>query len=278
MKTLFVSDLDGTLLDAEAHLSRRSAELLNLAVSRGALFTVATARTPATVDVLLEKVDMQLPAIVFTGAALWHFDTRTYSDVKFISRPEVETVCRIFGQFAITPFVYTLSPDEEHILRVYYGSTNPGRVDRKFIEDRSHLKLKRFCVGAQLPANRKDSVVLFYASGAPDVVRVAAEALGSQTGCAVSFYDDIYNPDTALIEVFAPGVSKASAITTLRQRVGADSVVVFGDNLNDVAMFEVADRGVAVANALPAVRDRADEIIGTNTADSVAQCIYEFSQ
>ena len=45
--TLYVSDLDGTLLGADSHLSVASCAMLNEAIAQGALFTVATARTPA---------------------------------------------------------------------------------------------------------------------------------------------------------------------------------------------------------------------------------------
>ncbi|MDE7496728.1 MAG: HAD hydrolase family protein [Muribaculaceae bacterium] len=86
MKTLYVTDLDGTLLDAEGRVSARSAALLNEAIADGAAFTVATARTPATVAPLLADVDMRLPAGVMTGAALWNPKTGIYSDTRYISR------------------------------------------------------------------------------------------------------------------------------------------------------------------------------------------------
>ena len=69
-RILFVSDMDGTLLNAEAKLSARSRELISELTDEGAYITVATARTPATVQGLLEGTRMRLPAIVMTGAAL----------------------------------------------------------------------------------------------------------------------------------------------------------------------------------------------------------------
>ena len=56
---------------------------------------------------------------------------------------------------------------------------------------------------------------------------------------------------------------------------GADRVVVYGDNLNDLPMFAVADEAVAVANARPQVLAAADRIIGRNTDDSVAKDMME---
>lgn len=57
MKTLFVSDLDGTLMQPDATLSPVTVRLLNKAIDAGRLFSVATARTPATVVPIMERVN-----------------------------------------------------------------------------------------------------------------------------------------------------------------------------------------------------------------------------
>ena len=50
MSTLYVCDLDGTLLTPKAQLSPRTVTILNRLLDRGLLFTVASARTPATAN------------------------------------------------------------------------------------------------------------------------------------------------------------------------------------------------------------------------------------
>ena len=54
---LFVTDLDGTLLNSHKEVSIKSIEILNKLIDDGVNFTVATARTPATVVDLLQDVD-----------------------------------------------------------------------------------------------------------------------------------------------------------------------------------------------------------------------------
>ena len=68
-------------------------------------------------------------------------------------------------------------------------------------------------------------------------------------------------------------MDKASAVSELKRRSGADRLVVFGDNLNDLSMFAVADTAVAVENALPQVKEKADVVIGPNSADAVPRYI-----
>ena len=78
-----------------------------------------------------------------------------------------------------------------------------------------------------------------------------------------------------MLEVVAQGVSKAAAVRAMAERTGAEWVTVFGDNLNDLPMMEVADEAVAVANAMPEVIERADTVIGPNSEESVARYILE---
>jgi len=70
--------------------------------------------------------------------------------------------------------------------------------------------------------------------------------------------------------VFRCGVSKAAAVLKLKSFLGADRLTVYGDHLNDLPMFAVADESVAVSNALPEVLSAASRIIGPNTLPSVA--------
>lgn len=278
MRTLFVSDLDGTLLDSQALVAGRSAEMLNRAIKNGVLFTVATARTPATVDVLMANVTMNLPAIVMTGAAWWDFAHSAYSEIRKIAAGDVRAVLAEFGRSAITPFIYTIrQTDVPQLLDVYYPGLITSAVDADFIAVREGLPLKKFHIDTLLPLERVDDVLLFFASGERETLRELAARIVAVTGCSVSCYDDVYHPDKGLIEVFAPGVSKAEAIRKMRRLYDIDRVVVFGDNLNDLPMFDVADWSVAVSNAVPEVRRRADEVIGANTDNAVASYILAHS-
>jgi hydroxymethylpyrimidine pyrophosphatase-like HAD family hydrolase len=75
------------------------------------------------------------------------------------------------------------------------------------------------------------------------------------------------------VEICPPGADKATGLAAVAGSLGVDpaDVLVFGDMPNDVPMFEWAGWGrVAVGNAHPSVRERADEITLTNDEDGVA--------
>lgn len=273
MKTLFVTDLDGTLLGSDSRVSAVSARILSELNSRGALVTVATARTPATVVPLLEHTGMHVPAIVMTGASLWDFSTSGYLEpILFPPGVASQTVSE-FVSAGVNPFVYALGEDGR--LTVWHNS-GMTRHEDSFYQERRNLPLKRFVLDtADGYATVYKDVILLLGIGETPRIEALAERLRIYGTLSVSAYQDIFNPKISYIEVFASGVSKADAVMRVKEMTGADRVVVYGDNLNDLPMFAVADEAVAVANARPQVLAAADRIIGPNTEDSVAKDMME---
>ena len=80
---LFVTDLDGTLLNSHKEVSIKSIEILNKLIDDGVNFTVATARTPATVVDLLQDVNLKLPAVLMNGVLLYDIKEEKYNN-KYI--------------------------------------------------------------------------------------------------------------------------------------------------------------------------------------------------
>ncbi len=80
---------------------------------------------------------------------------------------------------------------------------------------------------------------------------------------------------THLLEVFAPGVDKWSAIQWICARRGVDpaDVVAIGDGLNDVEMVRGAGLGIAMASGDPRVHAVADAVVGHHAHDGAAEAI-----
>lgn len=272
MKTLYVSDMDGTLLGSDSRVSERSAALLRQAVADGALVTVATARTPATQGPLTAACGLRLPAIVMTGSAMWHAGEQRFSDTRYFSADGCRAALDACRRHGVHPFVYTMGADGRS-LDVYHAAEAMNRAEENFYLERKHLVFKRFHMRSAVPQQSMDRALICFAMGPRDAVERAAAALRAETDCSVFCYPDIFNTEVANLEIFAPGVSKAAAIERLKRRVGADRLVVFGDNLNDLPMLAVADLAVAVGNAFPEVKAAADIVIESNTTDAVARFI-----
>ncbi len=269
-KTLYVTDMDGTLLGADSRVSSRSAEIITELSKKGALITVATARTPATVELLLTDTYTSIPAIVMTGASMWDRRNLSYVNPRYIACGTAAEIERLSAKHGVNMFQYTLSDDG--VLDVFHcGAMSKQEAD--FVSERSSIKFKRFHLDCDYDNSRLTA--LFFAMGPRDSIFALADDLRNQVDCSVSSYVDIFGEDTGIIEVFAPRVSKAEAVRELAEKTGADRVVVFGDNLNDIPMMQVADVAIAVDNALPEVKEIASVVIGSNADDAVARYIQE---
>lgn len=77
---------------------------------------------------------------------------------------------------------------------------------------------------------------------------------------------------TAWLDLAPEGVSKASALASVCERLGVDpgATLAVGDGRNDLEMLGWAARGVAMGNAPAQVRDAADEVCGDVAGDGLA--------
>lgn len=276
-RTLYVTDLDGTLLDPSSRVPDESREILNSLIDRGAMITVATARTPATVELLLDGLHAattpegrDIPAIVMTGAAYWNRRLRRYDYITLMSNHDSRIIRDAFRDAGINPFNYTLGANE--VLEVFHATPLSDREDA-FYRERCNLPLKRFHIGQE--AGEDAATVLYFAIGTPEKADILCRMVNDRTRCSAAWYRDIFNPEVAFMDIYAGSCSKANAVKDVARELGCGRIVVFGDNLNDLPMMRVADVAVAVENALPEVRDMASTVIGSNASDSVARFILD---
>lgn len=269
-RTLFVTDLDGTLFDGESRVSPSSAAMINSAVEDGARFTVATARTPGTLKSLLADLDLRLPLIVMTGAAIWDYASDRYLDVRYHREEDVRRLLDIYRAHGLSTFIYTM---REGMIHIYHqGELNDA--ERKFIDDRRDNRYKVVHIDqegiSELP-DRLDNVVILFAIQPLEKARAAYEEISRVGKINSVCYPDMFDARYAYIEAFPEDATKAKAIRRLAAMTGMERLVVFGDNVNDIPMVAIADEGIAVGNAVEELKRIADKTIGRNTEDAVAR-------
>ena len=73
------------------------------------------------------------------------------------------------------------------------------------------------------------------------------------------------------------GIDKAKALDTVLTPMGytRDEMIAFGDGHNDKSIVSFAGTGVAMANAVQALKDIADEITLSNEEDGIAESLYK---
>ena len=108
-KTLYVSDLDGTLLTPREDLSPFTIRVLNRLVEQGMAFTYATARSQHSADVVTRGLTKSLPVIIYNGAFIRRGERRETLLRQLLPGPSVARARQVFGEAGISPLVYTMA-------------------------------------------------------------------------------------------------------------------------------------------------------------------------
>ncbi len=105
-KTLYVTDLDGTLLNRKDRISPRSIQIINELVERGMLFTYATARSLVSASVVTEGLSAKIPVIAYNGAFIIQPSTGEVLSQERFSEEEMDAVKAVLDRHRISPLVY----------------------------------------------------------------------------------------------------------------------------------------------------------------------------
>lgn len=265
---LYLSDLDGTLLSSETELTDYTKQVLNKLIARGVHFSIATARTAATVVQILSGVSIKVPVILMNGACVYDLQTGVYLKTEGLPEPAKAALFETLRRHQIEGFVYTI---DENRLSTYYERIDTPAA-RRFVADRERRYGKIFRQVECFSRNLTDKNVLYYSiSAVRSRLQPVYEDLAANKAIHVEYYRDIYEQDHWYLEVCAVTASKFSAIQYLKAYCGYSRVICFGDNLNDLPMFRASDEKYAVENALPEVKQQATGVIESNRNDGVAK-------
>lgn len=261
-KTLYISDLDGTLLTSEQRISEKSLEIINRLTSEGMIFTFATARSIITARKVTEGLIVRNPVIVYNGAFILNTETGERLVKNVFTSEEAAEIYGILADFGISPIVYSIIDGNEKFSYI------PERLTKgqKDFNDTRKGDIRHRPV-----SNDSDMLMgeIFYFS-CIDEAGTMSEAFDSLKERFYCVYgEDIYSGDQWL-EILPRSATKANAVIQLKEYLGCDKLVVFGDGKNDILMFQAADECYAVSNADSSLKEIADGIIGSNNNDSVA--------
>ncbi|MBT6600411.1 MAG: Cof-type HAD-IIB family hydrolase [Nitrospina sp.] len=266
-KLLYISDLDGTLLDEEGRLPADSIKRLNKLIDKGLNFTIATARNYDSAYPLLKGLNLKHPVILFNGVYLTEFHTGTnllFSD--FISVDIINKMISIADGHNIEPFIYTYG--DKHL--VYFRRINnlgaQAYLDIISSEQRAH-KVDSF----SFPISEHISgFLLIDTQEALEPVNAKLKSL-YENELNIYFAPDVSNPEFCWLQSFHQEANKGKMLTHMVEHLSIpiSNTVVFGDYLNDLDMFRVAGYSIAMQNALPEVKSLADRVISSNIDQGV---------
>ncbi len=269
-KTLYVTDLDGTLLRSDQSLSAFTVRTLNDLIEKGMCITYATARSFHSARKVSGPIRFAVPVITRNGCVFADQQAKKETKILYFSDAQVHTLLTLLSDvIGQTGFVTAYFGGE--MRKVYLdGPHGPGF--QKYVDSYAgDPRMKPICDPAMLFDGMVTYVTLIAEQAALAPVYARVKDAGPWE-CV--FQQDTYDTEYWL-EICPPGATKANAIRTLKAQLGCGRVVVFGDSPNDLSMFSAADLCCAVENADDIVKASADVILPSNDADGVAQFLLE---
>lgn len=267
MKTLYLSDLDGTLLRSDQKISDFTAATINRLVGEGMIFSYATARSVVTASRATKGLNAGIPMILYNGVFVMENETNRILLSNLFDREEAECLIDDLLKNEVYPIVYSL---ENGIERFRYLAAKSNRATLDFVDSRRDdprkmpvFDEKGFCVGG-----------VYYVTCIAEAEKLARmyEKYRLQHRCI--FHEDVYSHEMWL-EIMPTGASKASAAKQLKEYLGCEKLIAFGDGKNDLDLFELADECYAVSNAVEELKMIATGVIGRNDEDGVAKWLAE---
>jgi len=270
LKTLYVTDLDGTLLRNDKSISDFTVDTLNRLIDEGNLITYASARSFVSSKKLTERIHFQLPVITRNGSVF----------ASHVEDKEIE-IAR-FSEDNISKLKVLLSEviDSTGFLTSYIN----GQMSRLFRKENLTEGLNRYL---QEHANDKNMISvekgdeLCYGTityitmiAKKEDLQATYEKVKALDDWECNFQKDTYSDDFWL-EICPKNSTKAKAVLKHKNQLNCDRLVVFGDGVNDLSMFEVADEACAVMNASEEVKNHASKVILSNEEDGVADFILK---
>ena len=271
MKTLYVTDLDGTLMRNDVTISAESVRILNQLIDKGVLITYATARSFHSAYDITKNIHFKIPVITRNGTTFADNETAKELETAFFSAEvldELKEKLPITDKCGFTSVyidgemfkLYLDGPRSKEFQGYidYYKSIGDKRLVE--VDDSEKLFKEKTKTSYITLISSREELLPYY------------EAVKDSDRWETIFQKDTYR-DEYWLEICPKDATKAKAVLKLKEKLKCDRVVVFGDSLNDLPMFEIADEAVSVANAMQEAIEASSLTIGSNEEDAVAMYI-----
>ncbi|MEM9265321.1 MAG: HAD-IIB family hydrolase [Cyanobacteria bacterium P01_F01_bin.13] len=271
MPTLYVSDLDGTLLSPTATLSAYTRETLNRLLMSGLSFTVATSRSVSSVGPIFQGVSLPFPVIELNGAYITELTTGQHLVVNNIATDLAADILSLVQTRNIKPLISSYDGQNDHVH--FTTDVNPGI--QWYIDDAKRNEDGRWHCCNDLTNIFDEQVMRFTLidtkARLTALVQILLERFPNRLD--LHLFENPYQPAWYWLTLQDQRATKANGIRELQllHNLQGHDLTVFGDHNNDISMFQLADVAVATANATSELRQYATEIIGHHSEDSVVK-------
>ena len=229
MKKLYVTDLDGTLLNSQIKLSSYTIDTLNRLIQSNLMITYSTARSFYTTSKLLNQVNFQLPCITYNGVYVIDAKTGEVLRKNLLEHSIFNEVMDIAKKLKLKPFVFGKTAlGEEKLL--YENEENIAHV--RFIEERRNRNDRRL---KKISSNeyQLDEFITISFLYPLEEIRSLEQILKKkyEEEISIKIIKDIYNEGYYTLEVSNKDANKGKMLEYVSEYLGIDlnNITVFGD-------------------------------------------------
>lgn len=262
MPTLYVTDLDGTLLRSNETTSDFTNRTINALVEKGMLFSYATARSYSTSAKVTKGLNAAIPLIVYNGALVIDNATGQILLSNVFGADAQELLSDLIAH-GVYPIVYSFVDGVEQFRYL------PRRCTQGVLDFAATRKGDRRDHPVQTAQELYEGDIFYFACIDTEEKLAPLYEKYRETYHAV-YQRDLYSGEQWL-EIMPKAASKSNAIRQLKEHLRCGRLVVFGDGRNDIDMFQLADESYAVSNAVDELKAAATAVIGSNDEDGVAK-------
>ncbi|WP_430691902.1 HAD hydrolase family protein [Paenibacillus woosongensis] len=272
MSRIFITDLDGTLLRSDQTMSDFTVDVLNSAIQEGCIISFATARGLISAYSVVSDIAWKHPVILYNGALLFDVIHNRVIDGYFLDAGLTNEIIQRGKKHGCTPFYFLLDPSNKE--RVYHEKlTSFGMTE--FLKSR--INDPRFIEVNTLESSDHEKTLALTFIGELDDLLPLKEEVSSVLGDKVNHHimKDYYIENQYFLEFSHPLAAKCEGLKMWARHMNVETkdICIFGDNLNDLGLFEVGGKKIAVANSHADILRIADTVIESNNEDGVAKFI-----
>jgi Cof subfamily protein (haloacid dehalogenase superfamily) len=258
---LVATDLDGTLVRTDGTVSERTRRALRRAAAAGTEIVLVTARPPRYVDRLGLGAGLAATAVCGNGAIVYDVAAGAFVETRELPLPVARNVAGVLTDAL---------PGIGFAVETGRGVLCEPAFTRRFAADAG----AEVAVPTLAALWRAGPIVKLLAWSADrDVDAMLAIACAAVGGAA----EVTHSGGTGLLEVSAPGVTKAGTLAALcaARRIDPAEVIAFGDMPNDLTILAWAGTAYAMGNAHPAVLAAVGRHAAGNDEDGVAEVLEQ---
>lgn len=255
---LAVSDIDGTLVDSEKHISSFNRKVIKTFQDGGGAFTLATGRIEKSAIPYCREMNIQVPVILYNGARIVH---PISGEVLLDRHLHEDDISRALILRESYPLDYILYSEGEAY--VYNRSSNIRKFEKG---DGYECRILRF--PDELAGKKITKILMIGDNSFFDAFRTAFRQEREE-------YAALVQSESNYLEILPAGVNKGTALEELEKILGVSKkeVICFGDNNNDMEMIRRAGIGVAMDNASDEVKAVANLIAPDHNHDGVGRVL-----